>query len=80
MSIKATRKQRMTKSDVMKFVEWCFTDSIVEEIPKWSAGKIAEEYEKATNIKVSPQFVTLQRKKWIMENGKILNSYAPWEK
>ena len=80
MSIKATRKQRMTKSDVMKFVEWCFNDSVIDSIPKWSAGKIVEEYEKATNIRVSSQFVNLQRKKWIMENDKIINSYAPWEK
>lgn len=71
MSIKATRKPRMTQKEVHDFLNWAFNDVINKDLIMWSGGKIVEEYFKETGIKLSSQFVNLQRRKWMMVDGKL---------
>ena len=66
-----TRKQRMTKKDVKQFVDWCFSDLIKDEIPKWRYGKIITEYENATGRKLSKQFISAQKKRWVLINENV---------
>jgi len=67
-----SRKKRMTKAEVYDFVNWCFDDVRYDELIYWSSGKIVKEYKKDKGIDVSPQFVNLQRRSWIMKNKALM--------
>ncbi len=66
------RKPRLTKEAVHSFLEWCFDDSINDELINWSAQKICDEYFKLNGIVLSPQFVNQQRRRYQMVNGEIV--------
>ncbi len=70
--IRAQRKKRMTKAQVMEFLYWCFDDVRYESLINWSSGKIAQEYKNDKGIDVSPQFVNLQRRTWTMKNNQLV--------
>ena len=65
------RKKRMTKAEVIEFVSWCFDDVRYNDLINWTSSKIIDEYKKYKNIDLSPQFVNLQRRTWIMKDGKL---------
>ena len=65
------RKKRMTKAEVIEFVSWCFDDIRYNDLINWTSSKIIDEYKKYKNIDLSPQFVNLQRRTWIMKDGKL---------
>ena len=65
------RKKRMTKAEVIEFVSWCFDDVRYNDLINWTSSKIIDEYKKYKNIDLSPQFVNLQRRTWIMKDGKM---------
>ena len=65
------RKKRMTKAEVIEFVSWCFDDIRYNDLINWTSSKIINEYKKYKNIDLSPQFVNLQRRTWIMKDGKL---------
>ena len=67
-----TRKRRMTKSEVYEFVNWCFDDVRYDDLIYWSSGKIVKEYKKDKGIDLSPQFVNLQRRSWIMKGETLI--------
>ena len=67
-----TRKRRMTKSEVYEFVNWCFDDVRYDDLIYWSSGKIVKEYKKDKGIDLSPQFVNLQRRSWIMKGDELI--------
>ena len=66
------RKKRMTKSEVYEFVNWCFDDVRYDDLIYWSSGKIVKEYKKDKGIDLSPQFVNLQRRSWIMKGETLI--------
>jgi len=70
--IKATRKKRMTKAEVYDFIIWCFDDVRYDDLIHWSSGKIVQEYKRDKGIDVSPQFVNLQRRSWIMKGDELI--------
>ena len=65
------RKKRMTKAEVIEFVSWCFDDVRYNDLINWTSSKIINEYKKYKDIDLSPQFVNLQRRTWIMKDGKL---------
>ena len=65
------RKKRMTKAEVIEFVSWCFDDIRYNDLINWTSSKIIDEYKKYKDIDLSPQFVNLQRRTWIMKDGKL---------
>ena len=65
------RKKRMTKAEVIEFVSWCFDEIRYNDLINWTSSKIINEYKKYKDINLSPQFVNLQRRTWIMKNGKL---------
>ena len=65
------RKKRMTKAEVIEFVSWCFDDIRYNDLINWTSSKIINEYKKYKDIDLSPQFVNLQRRTWIMKDGKL---------
>ncbi len=70
--VRAQRKQRMTKAQVKEFLYWCFDDVRYNELINWSSGKIVQEYKKDKGIDVSAQFVNLQRRTWMYQDGKLV--------
>lgn len=66
------RKKRMTKAEVIEFVSWCFDDIRYNDLINWTSSKIINEYKKYKDIDLSPQFVNLQRRTWIMKEGKLI--------
>ena len=66
------RKKRMTKAEVIEFVSWCFDDVRYNDLINWTSSKIINEYKKYKDIDLSPQFVNLQRRTWIMKDGKLI--------
>ena len=66
------RKKRMTKNEVVEFINWCFADIRYNDLIKWSSPKIIEQYKNDKGIILSPQFVNLQRRTWIMKDGKLI--------
>ena len=66
------RKKRMTKAEVIEFVSWCFDDIRYNDLINWTSSKIINEYKKFKDIDLSPQFVNLQRRTWIMKEGKLI--------
>ena len=71
-----TRRQRMTKSEVKQYVDWCFSDSVKDEIPNWNNKKIITEYEKVSGRKLSHQFIAAQKKRWVLVNGEVVRNSA----
>lgn len=69
-----TRRQRMTKAEVKQYVDWCFSDSLKDEIPIWNNKKIITEYEKVSGRKLSHQFIAAQKKKWMLVNGEVVRN------
>ena len=67
----SNRKKRMTKAEVIEFVSWCFADIRYNDLINWTSSKIINEYKKYKDIDLSPQFVNLQRRTWIMKDGKL---------
>ena len=65
------RKKRMTKAEVIEFVSWCFDEIRYNDLINWTSSKIINEYKKYKDIDLSPQFVNLQRRTWIMKDGKL---------
>ncbi len=65
------RKKRMTKAEVIEFVSWCFDEIRYNDLINWTSSKIINEYKKYKDIDLSPQFVNLQRRTWIMKEGKL---------
>ena len=65
------RKKRMTKAEVIEFVSWCFDEIRYNDLINWTSSKIINEYKKYKDINLSPQFVNLQRRTWIMKDGKL---------
>ena len=68
----SNRKKRMTKAEVIEFVSWCFDDIRYNDLINWTSSKIIDEYKKYKDINLSPQFVNLQRRTWIMKDGKLI--------
>ena len=68
----SNRKKRMTKAEVIEFVSWCFDDIRYNDLINWSSSRIINEYKKYKDIDLSPQFVNLQRRTWIMKEGKLI--------
>ena len=66
------RKRRMSKNEVKMFVTWCFDEKRYNDLINWPSSKIIQEYKNEKGIELSPQFVNLQRRSWIMEDGKII--------
>ena len=66
------RKKRMTKNEVVEFINWCFDDVRYNDLINWSSPKIIEQYKNDKGIILSPQFVNLQRRTWIMKDGKLI--------
>jgi hypothetical protein len=62
----------MTKAEVIEFVSWCFDDIRYNDLINWTSSKIINEYKKYKDIDLSPQFVNLQRRTWIMKEGKLI--------
>lgn len=69
-----TKRKRMTKSEVKQYVEWCFGDSVKDEIPNWNNKKIITEYEKVSGRKLSHQFIAAQKNKWMLVNGEVVRN------
>ena len=67
-----SRKKRMTKTEVNDFVKWCFDDVRYDDLIYWSSGKIVKEYKRDKGIDLSPQFVNLQRRCWIMKDDEFI--------
>ena len=67
----SNRKKRMTKAEVIEFVSWCFDEIRYNDLINWTSSKIINEYKKYKDIDLSPQFVNLQRRTWIMKDGKL---------
>ena len=61
----------MSKNEVKLFVTWCFDEKRYNDLINWPSSKIIQEYKNEKGIELSPQFVNLQRRSWIMEDGKI---------
>ena len=68
--IKAVRKQRMTKSQVMELVDWMLEHE--EECNNATNGRIAQMYEDDTGITVSTYVIKNNRNKWIKVNDKVV--------
>ena len=66
------RKKRMTKAEVIEFVSWCFDEIRYNDLINWTSSKIINEYKKYKDIDLSPQFVNLQRRTWMMKDGKLI--------
>ena len=68
----STRKRRITKKEVMEFVEWAFREDIATLIYGKSIYRIAAIYKENTGKEVSPTFIHKQYGKWRMDqNGKV---------
>ncbi len=63
----AVRKQRMTKDELMKFMNWYFDNE--DKLMNMTNGRVSQLYEKETNVKVSALVIKNNKNKWVRINS-----------
>ena len=66
-----TRKQRMTKKDVLNFFIWYFKDNNDENLKNKSYGYIQDIYSKYSGIMISYSFLVQNLKRWYVKDDYI---------
>ena len=64
-------RKRMTKSELMDFLEWAFNQTD-DEMCNYSNPRIAEMYMRDTGRYISVSTVRLNRDCWVKVDGKII--------
>ena len=65
------RCKRITKKEVMAFVEWAFNQTD-DNMELYSNPKIAEMYMRDTGKYISPDTVRYNRERWLKVDGRIV--------
>ncbi len=75
-TVKAPSKSRTTKAEKHAFIKWYLSEDRHEEIKDYSGGKLSYEYQKETNIIISPTFINRNRNLYVIHNGDVLPKYV----
>jgi hypothetical protein len=66
-----TRKQRMTKKDILTFFKWYFDPSNEEILKNKSYGYIQDLYSKSCGTTISYGFLVQNLKRWYKEDDYV---------